>query len=153
MILAEDLKRVVNLVEFIGGYTKLRRPGPSGRSWRGPCNLHGGDGPNLAVYENTQRFHCFVCGKSGDVYDYLQFCEGISFREAYRRLAAANGLEVDARDTHLQQPTRLKLSSIEAKAFDKWLWLKREWLFSKHPPPERRWVTFRLKVGVAAQAA
>ncbi len=81
MILAEDLKRVVNLVEFIGGYTKLRRPGPSGRSWRGPCNLHGGDGPNLAVYENTQRFHCFVCGKSGDVYDYLQFCEGISFQK------------------------------------------------------------------------
>ena len=24
---------------------------------------------------------------------------------------------------------------------------------AKHPPPERRWVTFRLKVGVAAQAA
>ena len=24
---------------------------------------------------------------------------------------------------------------------------------TKHPPPERRWVTFRLKVGVAAQAA
>ena len=135
MILAEDLKRAVNIVEVIGAHTKLRR---SGRTWRGPCNLHGGDGSNLAVYEETQSFHCFVCGKSGDVYDFIQMAEGVSFREAYRRLAAANGLEADVRDTHLQQPPVLKLSSGEVKAFDRWLWLKREWLFSKLRSIEHR---------------
>lgn len=138
MILAEDLKRAVNIVEVINDHTKLRRPKPSGRSWRGRCNLHGGDGPNLAVYEGTQSFCCFVCGKSGDVFDYLQLSEGISFREAFRRLAAANGLDVDVRDTHLQQPPLLKLSSAEVKAFFLWLWLKREWLFSKLRSIEHR---------------
>jgi len=128
MILAEDLKRAVNIVEVIGDYTKLRQ---SGRTWRGPCNLHGGDGPNLAVYEETQSFYCFVCGNGGDVFDFVQMAEGVKFREAYLRLAAANGLEVDVRGTHLQQRPGAKLSNIEAKAFDKWLWLKREWLFSK----------------------
>ena len=131
MILAEDLKRAVNIVDLIGTHTKLRRPGPSGRSWRGPCPLHNGEDPNLAVYEDTQSFCCFVCKKSGDVYDYLQLSQGISFREAYRRLAGANGLDVDVRGTHFQQPPQLRLSSGEVKAFDKWLWLKREWLFSK----------------------
>ena len=138
MILAEDLKRAVNIVDVIRDHTKLRPPGPSGRSWRGPCNLHDGDGPNLAVYEGTQSFCCFVCGKSGDVYDYLQLCEGISSREAYRSLAAANGLDVDLRDTHLQQPPVLKLSSGEVKVFDRWIWLKREWLFSKLRSIEHR---------------
>ena len=129
----------MNIVEIIGAHTKLRRPGPSGRSWRGPCNLHSGDGPNLAVYEGTQSFRCFVCGKGGDVFDYLQLCEGISFREAFRRLAAAKGLEVDVRDTYLQQPPPLlKLSSAEVKSFDGWIWLKREWLFSKLRSIEHR---------------
>ncbi len=32
-------------------------------------------------------------------------------------------------------------------------WQRKTWPATKHPPPERRWVTFRLKVGVAAQAA
>jgi hypothetical protein len=125
----------VNIVEVIGAHTKLRR---SGRTWRGPCNLHGGDGPNLAVYEETQSFHCFVCAKSGDVFDFVQMAEGVSFREAYRRLAAANGLDVDVCGTHLQQPPMLKLSSAEVKAFDRWLWLKREWLFSKLRSIEHR---------------
>ena len=138
MILAEDLKRAVNIVEVIGADTKLRPPGPSGRSWRGRCPLHDGEDPNLAVYEGTQSFCCFVCKKSGDVYDYLQLSQGISFREAFRRLAAANGLDVDVRDTHFEQPPQLKLSGIEAKAFDRWLWLKREWLFSKLRSIEHR---------------
>ena len=83
MILAKGFEAAVNIVEIIGAHTKLRRPGPSGRSWRGPCNLHSGDGPNLAVYEGTQSFRCFVCGKGGDVFDYLQLCEESRFEKRF----------------------------------------------------------------------
>ena len=55
-------------------------------------------------------------------------------------------------------PIRIKNSDLSDDA--KRLWCRcARWgsangkLFAKHPPPERRWVTFRLKVGVAAQAA
>ena len=135
MILAEDLKQAVNIAEVIGDYTKLRQ---SGRTWRGPCNLHGGTNQNLSVYPETQSFHCFTCQRSGDVFDFIQMAEGVSFREAYRRLAAANGLDVDVRNTHFQQTPLLKLSTAETKAFDRWLWLKREWLFSKLQAIEHR---------------
>lgn len=126
MILAEDVKRVVDLVELIKGYTRLKRVG---NSWRGPCPLHRGEDPNLAVYPETQSWFSYVCGKGGDVFDFLQMVEGIPFRQAYEKLAADHGIETDTRDTHLD--AKLKLAGVEVKAFDRWLWLVRRRLVAK----------------------
>jgi len=32
--------------------------------------------PNMVVYVDEQRFHCFACGKRGDLVDIVQHLEG-----------------------------------------------------------------------------
>jgi DNA primase len=48
----------------------------------GRCCFHEDRVPSLAVYPESQTFHCFGCGKGGDVITFLMELEGVSFREA-----------------------------------------------------------------------
>ena len=38
------------------------------------------------MYADTERFHCFGCGATGDVLDFIQRTEGLSLPEAIRKL-------------------------------------------------------------------
>ena len=55
--LVEEIRERAEIVELLGEYTSLKR---SGRTWRGPCPLHGGEGPNFSVdaarAETSSRF-------------------------------------------------------------------------------------------------
>lgn len=66
-----------------------------GSSYRGPCPIHGGEGPNFSV--RGSGFHCFVCGESGDSITLVQRMEGLSgplgFVEAARIVAGVLGVE------------------------------------------------------------
>jgi DNA primase len=63
----------------IGEYVELI---PSGKVLMGRCCFHEDRIPSLAVFPETQTFHCFGCGKGGDVITFLMELEGFSFREA-----------------------------------------------------------------------
>lgn len=77
--------RAVPLLEVaerlgIGGLKRL------GKSHRGPCPIHGGDGPNFSVNPARGLFHCFVCGEGGDGIRLVERVRGCSFVEAVREL-------------------------------------------------------------------
>lgn len=56
------------------------------------CPFHDDRIPSLAVYLDSDRFHCFGCGATGDVIELVKRLEGVGFREAVRRLdIAGNG--------------------------------------------------------------
>ncbi|MBM3709754.1 MAG: hypothetical protein FJW61_04970, partial [Actinobacteria bacterium] len=42
--------------------------------------------PSLTVYENTQSFFCFGCGKGGDVINFIMLAENLDFKEAINYL-------------------------------------------------------------------
>jgi DNA primase len=90
MIHADDVQRVrdsADAIAIIGGYVKLRR---SGRTHRGPCPFHNGKGPNFSVA--SQYFRCFVCGKQGDTFTFLQEHLGLDFVDAVRHVAETLGI-------------------------------------------------------------
>ena len=58
-----------------------------GRSWRGPCPLHGGEHRNFAINPEHGRFKCFVCGEAGDGIELWIRVRGVSFADAVRELA------------------------------------------------------------------
>ena len=58
----------------------------SGRVRQGLCPFHKEAEPSFTVYSDSQRFYCFSCGLGGDVLDFLQRSENLSFPEAVRRL-------------------------------------------------------------------
>lgn len=59
---------------------------PRGHGFVGCCPFHDDSTPSLSVGGVPDRFHCFGCGASGDVIDFVARLEGLGFREAVQRL-------------------------------------------------------------------
>jgi DNA primase len=87
----EEVRQRADLVEIVAEHTRLRR---SGKTFRGPCPLHGGEGPNFSVDPAKNVFKCFVCGEGGDVFAFPMKHLGMTFQEAVRFIAARVGVEI-----------------------------------------------------------
>jgi len=97
----EEIRARADLVEIVGEYVSLKR---TGKSYRGPCPLHGGDGPNFAVDPDRGIFKCFVCGEGGDVFGFLMKHLGLEFPAAVRQIGARVGIEVPDREEGHEDP-------------------------------------------------
>lgn len=60
----------------------------SGRSLMGCCPFHEDSTASLSVGGVPDRFHCFGCGASGDVIDFVRRRDGLGFRDAVAHLDA-----------------------------------------------------------------
>ncbi len=56
------------------------------------CPFHRDTSPSLSINSREQYFHCFGCGKGGDVITFIQEFHGITFMEALKLLADEAGL-------------------------------------------------------------
>jgi len=76
----QEIKRSVNLVEYIQGKgIKLRR---QGKGFVGLCPFHGDKKPSFTVDPEKSLWHCFGCGKGGDLFTFLQELEKLTFTQA-----------------------------------------------------------------------
>lgn len=91
--LREEIRDRIDIVELVSQYVKLER---AGKNFKGLCPFHTEKTPSFHVSPELNRFHCFGCGASGDVFGFLMRIEGLSFREAMRRLAERAGIELRA---------------------------------------------------------
>lgn len=89
--LVEQIREAADLVEIVSEHTRLKR---SGKTFRGPCPLHGGEGPNFSVDPAKGFYKCFVCGEGGTVYTFLMKHLGMTYPDAIRHVAARVGIEV-----------------------------------------------------------
>lgn len=80
----ETVRSQTNIVEVIGQYVQLKK---SGKNYLGLCPFHEERTPSFSVAEDKQIFHCFGCGKGGNVFTFLQELEGLSFPEAVVKVA------------------------------------------------------------------
>ncbi len=84
----ETLRRQADIVVVAGDYTTLRR---AGKSFKGLCPFHTERTPSFTVAQDNNVYHCFGCGASGDIYDFLMRIEGLEFPEAVESLARRVG--------------------------------------------------------------
>ena len=84
----DALRQQADIVAVIGDYTQLRR---AGKSFKGLCPFHTEKTPSFTCTPAGNFFHCFGCGASGDIYDFLQRVEGMDFPEAVETLARRTG--------------------------------------------------------------
>ena len=89
----DDAKGRYALSDVIGRRTKLRR---AGRELVGLCVLHQERTPSLRVNDAAGAYHCFGCGKGGDVMRFVRETEGLGFMDALHWLGAAGLPPVDA---------------------------------------------------------
>ncbi|WP_195908148.1 CHC2 zinc finger domain-containing protein [Nostocoides sp. HKS02] len=73
-----------------------------GRGWMGCCPFHEDTTASLSVDGVPDRFHCFGCGASGDVIDFVQRLHGLTFTEAVAHLEARTPHPRPATPSHHQ---------------------------------------------------
>lgn len=89
--LIDEIRQKTDIVEIIGEYVQLKR---QGRNYFGLCPFHNEKSPSFSVTEEKQIFHCFGCGKGGNVYTFLMEKEAFSFMDAVTYLADRSGIEL-----------------------------------------------------------
>ncbi len=86
---ADRVKQQADIVRVVGEYVRLKK---SGQNYTGLCPFHGEKTPSFAVHPVKQIFHCFGCGKGGDVFSFVMEMEKCEFPEAIRIVAEKCGI-------------------------------------------------------------
>ena len=109
----DELKAQLNIVDIIGREVSLKK---SGSNYMGLCPFHSEKTPSFSVNESKQFYHCFGCGKSGDVIGFVQEYYKLPFVEAVEKLAAENGIKLPERRSSGPKIDYDKYHGINAKA-------------------------------------
>jgi DNA primase len=115
-----EIRERIDIVDLIQTYVpSLKR---TGRSWKGLCPFHQEKTPSFVVFPESQNFHCFGCGKGGDLFTFFMGVEHIEFREALKELAQRAGVVLDfnapvnpEHDAHRQK--LLEINGLAAQFF------------------------------------
>ncbi|MFM8987810.1 MAG: DNA primase [Holophagaceae bacterium] len=94
MNVTKQVKDAIDLVALISQNVKLQKVGAN---FKGLCPFHSEKTPSFYVNPQSQYFHCFGCGKTGDVFHWIQERENITFSEALELLAQQSGIELPNR--------------------------------------------------------
>ncbi|WP_250278868.1 DNA primase [[Clostridium] colinum] len=80
----EDIRFGNDIVEIINSYTPLKQ---RGNSYVGLCPFHKESTPSFSVSADKQLYHCFGCGASGTVFNFIMDIENYDFIDALKYLA------------------------------------------------------------------
>ncbi|WP_088825177.1 DNA primase [Listeria goaensis] len=88
----DRIRNQTDIVDIIGNYVQLKK---QGRNYIGLCPFHGEKTPSFSVSPEKQIFHCFGCGKGGNVFSFLMEHDHLTFTEAVHKVAELGHIDVD----------------------------------------------------------
>jgi DNA primase len=91
----EDIERVrdaTDLVELVSEVTKVKR---TGRSVMAVCPFHQEKTASMSIDPARGLYHCFGCGKSGDLFRFVQETQALDFSDAVELLARRTGITLE----------------------------------------------------------
>jgi DNA primase len=143
MAIAEDdierIRSTVSIVDIVGQHVQLKR---TGRNWVGLCPFHAERTPSFNVREETGRYRCFGCDKSGDVFTFVQEVEHTDFVGSVEYLANRAGIQLTETSPgqNQQRARRKKLIDAMNQAVD---WYHDRLLTSADARPARDYLRSR----------
>lgn len=88
----ESVRNQTNIVDIVSQYVQLKK---SGKNYLGLCPFHDEKTPSFSVAEDKQIFHCFGCGKGGNVFTFIQEIEGLNFPQSVSKVAELGNIQVE----------------------------------------------------------
>ncbi len=132
------IREHANIVEVISAYIRLL---PAGKNYKALCPFHQEKTPSFYVSPEKGLWHCFGCGAGGDVIDFVQRIEGLTFTEAIAKLSRQLGIRwqpsVTTRREEWARERLLQLNQWAVEFYERVLWASevgertRQYLFQR----------------------
>ncbi len=90
-----EIRKKVDIVEVISKYVPLVA---RGKNYFGVCPFHDDHSPSMSVSKDKQIYKCFSCGATGNVFNFIEDYENVSFREALKILSDITGISISGVD-------------------------------------------------------
>jgi DNA primase len=111
-----QIREKIDVVSFIQEFIPIKK---AGRNFKANCPFHNEKTPSFMINPERQIWHCFGCGKGGDVYSFLIEYERLEFPEALRTLAKRAGVTLTSRPGQIGQSSKKeKIYELNALAKD-----------------------------------
>lgn len=88
----ENMAAQINLYEYAEKTVEFTKH--SGNVHYCECIFHNEKTASLAFFENENTYYCFGCGAHGNIYNWLQKTEHLTFPEAVEKVSEMTGTEV-----------------------------------------------------------
>ncbi|MGH2534043.1 MAG: DNA primase [Thermomicrobiales bacterium] len=91
-----EVRERTDAVDLVSQYVSLKR---TGRNYKGLCPFHQEKTPSFVVFPESGNFHCFGCGKGGDIFTFYMGVENADFKESLAELARRAGVQLEMTPT------------------------------------------------------
>lgn len=100
-----DIKSKVNIVDVISEYLPVEQ---KGKNYFAICPFHDDHNPSMSISPEKQIYTCFVCGASGNVFNFVANYEKVSFVSAVKKVAQKVGinLNINVKDDYKPKDTK-----------------------------------------------
>jgi len=109
----DEIKSRLDIAELVGSYIRLQK---AGSNFKALCPFHNERTPSFNVSPARQIWHCFGCGKGGDIFEFIQQIEGVEFGDALKTLADRAGVELKREDPRLKSERTRQFALLEEAA-------------------------------------
>ena len=89
----EEIKSKIDIVDLIREYIEVKAVGAN---FQALCPFHREKTPSFVISPEKQIWHCFGCGKGGDVFSFVMEMDKLDFKEALEILAQRAGVTLSA---------------------------------------------------------
>jgi len=87
----EEVKKAADIIEIIGQHVQLKK---RGQNYVGLCPFHSERSPSFTVNQDKQIYHCFGCGRGGDVFTFWMDYHNLSFSQSLKDLAGRYNIDL-----------------------------------------------------------
>jgi DNA primase len=104
--LIEEIRINNDIVDVISQYVHLDK---KGKNYFGKCPFHNEKTASFSVEPVRQIFHCFGCGKGGNVIHFIMAIENLDFPESIKFLAERAKIQIPEMNNGVQDDAKSKL--------------------------------------------
>lgn len=108
--LINEIRTKANIVDIIAEYLPLTQ---RGRNYFALCPFHNDHNPSLSISPEKQIYTCFVCGESGNVFNFIMNYEHLNFGDAVRLIADKVGVVLP-----VSKYKQVKINSAEQRLYE-----------------------------------
>lgn len=91
-----EIRSKINIVDVISEYLPLTK---KGSYYWGICPFHNDKNPSMSVDEKRQTYTCWSCHNSGNVFNFVEQIENLSFRDTLKKLGDRVGITIQGANT------------------------------------------------------